>query len=258
MVLVVVQPEDHGRVLRDRQQQITIVAHALLAEQLDLFQQLVVVVDLGIAGGEHMVPEQRHLLLQRALGVHQIVHVVDVAHRRLAAGQQRRRLMAQQHIRIDRRLGLGVQQFLDRRLVPLGHARFESRRGWLRSPHAASGGPSKRCRLGLPCSNLLLTSDELLANHYRHLGPVSIAPARRVRTGSACAFRNEASVPSPCRAANCRDVFGDPAGIFSGQYDTSSSPWRGFNAQPVASANAPGAAAAQENVCRHAPFVTAT
>jgi hypothetical protein len=46
MVLVVVQPENHGRVLRDLHQKITIVAHAVPAEQLDLLQQLVVVVHL--------------------------------------------------------------------------------------------------------------------------------------------------------------------------------------------------------------------
>ena len=125
VVLVVVQPEDHRRVLRDLQQQVAIVAHAVAAEQLDLLQQLVVVVDLRVAGGEHAVPEQRHLLFQRALRVHQIVHVVDVAHRRLAAGQQRRRLMTQQRVGIDRRLRLRVQQFLDGRVVALGHARLE-------------------------------------------------------------------------------------------------------------------------------------
>ena len=125
VVLVVVQPEDHRRVPRDRHQQIAIVAHAVVAEQFDLLQQLVVVVDLRVAGGEHVVPEQRHLLLQRALRVHQVVHVVDVAHRRLAAGQQRGRLVTQQHIGVHGRLRGILDQFLDGRVVALGHARLE-------------------------------------------------------------------------------------------------------------------------------------
>ncbi len=125
MVLVVVEPEQHRRVLRDRHQQVAVVAHAALAEQLDLLEQLIVVVDLRVAGGEHAVPEQRHLFFERALGVHQVVHVVDVAHWGLPAGEQRRRLMPQQRVGIHRWLRVGVQQFLDRRVVSLRHARLE-------------------------------------------------------------------------------------------------------------------------------------
>ena len=140
MVLLVVEPEDHRRISCDFEQQLAVVAHAVFAEQLDLFQQLVVVVDLGIAGREDMVPEQRHLLFERPLGIDQIVHPVDVAHRRLAAGQKRRRLVAQQGVGIDRRLGLGMQQFFDRRLVPLGRPCFElvATGAETRSPHQVS------------------------------------------------------------------------------------------------------------------------
>ncbi len=62
------------------------IAHAVVAEQINLLQHLIVIVDLRVTGREHMVPEQRHLLFQRALRGHQIIHVVDVAHRRHPAG----------------------------------------------------------------------------------------------------------------------------------------------------------------------------
>jgi len=51
-------------------------------------EELVIVVYLGVAGCEHMVPEQRHFLFERALGVDQIVHPIEVAHWRLTARQQ--------------------------------------------------------------------------------------------------------------------------------------------------------------------------
>ena len=69
-----------------------------------------------------MVPEESHLLFQRALGVHQMIHPIDVAHRGLPARQQCCRLITHQRILIDRRLRLGVQQFLDRGLIAFGYA----------------------------------------------------------------------------------------------------------------------------------------
>ena len=125
MVLLVVEPEDHRRVSGHLEQQVAVTAKAALPEDIDLLQQLVVIVDLGIAGGEHMVPEQGGLLFEGPLGVDQVVHPIEVAHRRLSAGQQRRRLIAQQRIGIDRWLRLGVEQFLHRRLVALGRARLD-------------------------------------------------------------------------------------------------------------------------------------
>ncbi len=88
MVFVVVQPEDHGRIFRDREQQIPIVAHALVAEELNLFEQLVVIVDLGIASGEHLMPEKRHFFFKRAIRVDQVKHPVDIAHGGLPTRQQ--------------------------------------------------------------------------------------------------------------------------------------------------------------------------
>src|SRR3989442_263448 len=108
VVLVVVQPEDHRGVSGDRDEQVAVVAHATLTEQADLLQQLIVVVHLRVAGGEHVVPEEGHLLFQRTLRVHQVIHEVHVPHGRLPAGQQCGRLIAQHRVDIDRRLCLGV------------------------------------------------------------------------------------------------------------------------------------------------------
>src|SRR3989442_263451 len=140
VVLVVVQPEDHRGVSGDRDEQVAVVTHATLTEQADLLQQLIVVVHLRVAGGEHVVPEERHFLFQRALRVHQVIHEIHVPHRVLPARQQRRRLIAEQRVDIDCRLGLGVEQLLDSRFVPLGHARFElvAARAEARTAHQVS------------------------------------------------------------------------------------------------------------------------
>src|SRR5438132_515354 len=65
VVVTVIQPVNHGRVLGQRNQQVAIVTHALLAEHVGLVDEFVPVIDLRLAGGEHLVPEQHHLLLQR-------------------------------------------------------------------------------------------------------------------------------------------------------------------------------------------------
>src|ERR1700726_616698 len=72
-----------------------------------------------------MVPEEGHLLFQRPFRIHQVIKPVDVPHWRLTTGQQRGRLVAQQAVGVDRRLGLRMQQLLDRGLIPLGHPCFE-------------------------------------------------------------------------------------------------------------------------------------
>jgi hypothetical protein len=46
VVLLVVQPEDHRRILGNIEQQITVITHALVTEELDLRQQLIVIVHL--------------------------------------------------------------------------------------------------------------------------------------------------------------------------------------------------------------------
>jgi hypothetical protein len=125
MVLIVVQPENHGRIFRQVDQKLSVVAHALVAEQFDLLQELVIVIDFRITGREHMMPEQRHLLFQRALGVDQVEHPVDVPHGGLATGQQSGRLVAHQRVSVNRGLRLGMQQLFHCRFIPFRHTCFE-------------------------------------------------------------------------------------------------------------------------------------
>ena len=60
---------EHPRILRDRDQQLAEVPGRVTLEHLDLEQHLPVVADLALGGGEVPVPEQRHLLFERPVGV---------------------------------------------------------------------------------------------------------------------------------------------------------------------------------------------
>ena len=64
-----IEEGEHRRVLRDRDHELAEVAGGVAAEGLVLAQHLAEVAHLVLAGGEMAVPEQRHLLLERALGV---------------------------------------------------------------------------------------------------------------------------------------------------------------------------------------------
>ena len=63
MVLVVVQPEDHGGAFRHRHEKFLVVTQALLAERIDHVCDLVVVVDLGHARRKQLVIKQAQLFL---------------------------------------------------------------------------------------------------------------------------------------------------------------------------------------------------
>ena len=76
VVLVVVEPVNHGRVLGQHDQQVAVVARSVVAEHVDLRDQVIVVVDLGVTDRKDAVPEERHLLFQRPLGVDQVVEPV--------------------------------------------------------------------------------------------------------------------------------------------------------------------------------------
>ena len=60
---------EHRRILRHRHHQVAEVASGVVPEGLVLQQHLAVVADLGLAGGEMAVPEQRHFFFQGPVGV---------------------------------------------------------------------------------------------------------------------------------------------------------------------------------------------
>ena len=79
MVLTVIQPVNHGRVLGHSQQDLSVFTHTLLSEQVDHGRKLVVVVDLGNPRREQLMPEEGHFLFQRTLGGNHTVHPLTSA-----------------------------------------------------------------------------------------------------------------------------------------------------------------------------------
>ena len=110
-ILPAIEPHEHRRIARDFNQQVAKVSEREPAEQLDLSgraRQLALFErhhlgalhgaertgDLAVAGGEVVVPEERHLLLQRTLRVHHpeqpaLAGVLDVRVRRELAPSRR-------------------------------------------------------------------------------------------------------------------------------------------------------------------------
>ena len=121
---MVVQPEEYGGVLRDFHEQVPVLSEPLLAEGVDHVGDLIVVIDLGDAGSEDLVPEQAHLLLKGAPGVYHAPHPA-----RLPDSVEGVRLplqgeVAQELVDVNRLVGVGVEKVFDSRLVPGGDARF--------------------------------------------------------------------------------------------------------------------------------------
>ena len=123
VVLVVVEPVNHGRVLRQHDQQVAVVARAVIAPHVDLRDQVIVVVHLGVAGGEDMVPEERHFLFQRALGVDHLEEPVGRARRGDRAAGGERGHVAEELVDVGARHIVGrVDQLFDNGFVALGGA----------------------------------------------------------------------------------------------------------------------------------------
>jgi hypothetical protein len=115
VVLVVVEPEDHGRVAGELEQNRAHVRQPDPAEHRDLGDHRRHVLGLVPGGREHVVPAEGDLLLERAPAVD---HAVQPA-----AGGDVDALavpVAPQDVLVDSGRGLGVQQLLDDRLVASG------------------------------------------------------------------------------------------------------------------------------------------
>ena len=146
---VSVEPRDHGWVLGDGEQQVAEVAKGVLAKQLELSLDAVCVLgglrgqgtarragtelagDLAEPCGEVVVPEQRHLLLQRALGVD---HAEDPALRRIGDPRVRPRTD-----RARSRLGSLARRCSRRRRQVTTHSRRACRSQLTRSGHSTPG-----------------------------------------------------------------------------------------------------------------------
>ena len=140
VIVAVVQPVDHRRIPGQGHQQIPVVAHAPFPEHIDLLENFVEVVNLGVAGGENLMPEQDHLFLKGPAGVDHVVQPDRPAH----AGGRRRfpeaGLIAQQFQPVGGRLLRRIQQFLHGGRVAPGRPFLQFR------PGRAKAGPPHQMR----------------------------------------------------------------------------------------------------------------
>ena len=122
MVLVVVKPEDHGRVPGHLRQQVPEAVHAVFTKQLYLDKHFRTVVQFGVAGGEDVMPEKSHLLLERALRVDHLPNEVRLPHYDHTTREKAGGRMAVEKVFVCGKepILLGIQQLFHSRLVPLG------------------------------------------------------------------------------------------------------------------------------------------
>ena len=125
VVLVVVQPVDHGRVLSNFSDDVAELAHAHFAEHIDHGGDFMVVVHFGDAGGEDLMPEERHLLLERGVGDDHAVYPTRLADAAKGPRLPVAWVVAQELEDIDRLLLIGSQQLFDGSLVAGGRASFQ-------------------------------------------------------------------------------------------------------------------------------------
>ena len=116
VVLVVVQPVDHGRVFSYRHQKISIVAQSVFPEHVNLGVHDVVVVYFRLPGCENLVPQEDHFLFQRALGGNHGVQPVGAAHSRQSYRPGKLRVQPQKFVPVIR-LFSGVHEVFDRGLI---------------------------------------------------------------------------------------------------------------------------------------------
>ena len=135
MVLLVVQPEDHGRVLGQMEEKLLVVAHAHAAEELDLGRHSVAAAHLGCCRRENVVPEESHLLLERSTP---IPHGVEPVHLDVEVGPGLlglRKVTVELEL-VELGLVLRVEELLHYALVPALGELFELR------PCRAESGPT--------------------------------------------------------------------------------------------------------------------
>ena len=89
MVVLVVQPEDHRRVLGQLHQQGIEAPEPVEAEHFHLVEDSLGLVELGVTGGEDAVPEEGQLLLQGPMSLDHAVYPI-----RLGVWEERQVVLA--------------------------------------------------------------------------------------------------------------------------------------------------------------------
>ena len=139
VVVLVVQPENHGRVAGQLGQQIPERAQPVAPEGVGLVDHGLGMVELAVGRGEEAVPEEGYLLLQRTLRVNHAVKPVGLGtldeHEAVLVD-----VVAPEQGIVPRRGVFGVQQAFDGGFVPGSHAIFQFFMGCAESgpPHQVS------------------------------------------------------------------------------------------------------------------------
>ena len=126
VIFIVIQPENHCRILGKIHDQVPIVTHALLAEHINLDQHLVAVIQLGVSGGENVVPEKSHLFFQGLVGADHIIKPVGLTHYRVPAGEQATGVITQQQLALAAvPFGRGINQVFNHCVVAFSYKLFQ-------------------------------------------------------------------------------------------------------------------------------------
>ncbi len=120
MIIIIVEPDNHGRVLRELDQQRIQPPETMAPEHVDLVEEGPGLIELRVARGKEAVPEERDLLFQWALGRD---HAIQPGS---PCGVELAELRLVYVVATDDVLGhslwiAGVEQFLDHRLIALGN-----------------------------------------------------------------------------------------------------------------------------------------
>ena len=171
VIVVVVQPEDHGRVLGHLDQQVLEPPEAVLPEHVDLNAERPGLVRLAVRGREYAVPEERDLLLQRTPGRDHPVEPLGGGAVRSARLVYLRVVTpddVQGHVlRVARR-----QQVVDRRLIPPGRVLLEL------APRRAEPGAAHEMRHQLDVVSARHVAHRLMKSNCSKL-PLTIGTGSR-------------------------------------------------------------------------------
>ena len=126
VVLIVVEPEDHGGVLGHFYQHGAVGAHAEIPEHVNLEGHLQRAVDLGVGSGEDVVPEEGYLLFQGSWRVDEAVHPV-AGHVLRVGGHLEAGGHAEKLVGVEGwdAVGFRLQKLFHGGFVAIGHAALE-------------------------------------------------------------------------------------------------------------------------------------
>ena len=139
-----VQPDEHGRVLRDVTRSVSKSPRALLAEERVLVEHPLLRADAGVRGREPVVPDERHPLDELLVRAHHAVEPPEVVVAPGVLGGERLAVVGRRGAAAEPRLGR-MEEVVDRALQPLAG---DARR--LAGPRAEAGTPKQALGLFPP------------------------------------------------------------------------------------------------------------